>query len=82
MESVEKGAADYESIMAAHFLQYYYSWGIRGDNTPEYAEYLGYLSSKDLYPDFKLMKFEDFLKDTLNGKVKRVYEEKEIGPTE
>lgn len=31
--------------------QYYKSYGIRGDNAPEAAKYLGYLDSKDLYPD-------------------------------
>lgn len=31
--------------------QYYKSYGIRGDNSPEAAKYLGYLDFKDLYPD-------------------------------
>jgi len=33
----------------------------------EYAEYLGYLSGKDLYPDMKFTKFEDYVKDILEG---------------
>ncbi|GLA62065.1 hypothetical protein AtubIFM55763_007281 [Aspergillus tubingensis] len=32
--------------------QYRISWYIRGDNTPEYAEYLGYLDFWKLFPDF------------------------------
>ncbi|KAK2759889.1 hypothetical protein FQN54_002623 [Arachnomyces sp. PD_36] len=72
-KSIIQTDADFGSVMTAHFLQYYYSWGIRGDNTPENAEYLGYNSSKDLYPDFKPAKFSDFVKDLLNGKVNRVY---------
>lgn len=33
--------------------QYRISWCIRGDNTPEYADYLGYLDFWKLFPDFK-----------------------------
>lgn len=74
-ELIEKGGgSDFGSTMIVHYLQYYYSWGIRGDNTHEYAEYLGYLNSKELYPDFKPVKFEDFFKDILSGKARRVYE--------
>ncbi|GKZ36806.1 hypothetical protein AbraIFM66950_008038 [Aspergillus brasiliensis] len=32
--------------------QYRISWCIRGDNTPEYADYLGYLDFGKLFPDF------------------------------
>lgn len=32
--------------------QYRSSWCIRGDNTPGYAEYLGYMDFWDLFPDF------------------------------
>jgi len=54
--------------------QLFYSWGIRGDNTPENAEYLGYLNGKDLYPDFEYVTFEDYVKEVLDGKVKGVYQ--------
>lgn len=55
--------------------QYLISWGIRGDNTPEYAKYLGYVTSKDLYPDFEYKPFEIYLRDeVLAGKAKGVYE--------
>ena len=55
--------------------QYLLSWGIRGDNTPEYAKYLGYVTSKDLYPDMNFVAYEDYLKEVLDGKAKPVYEE-------
>jgi len=54
--------------------EYKLSWGVRGDNTPEYAKYLGYLTSKELYPDLQFRSFEDFLKELLAGKGKAVYE--------
>lgn len=53
--------------------EYQISWGIRGDNTAEYAKYLGYVTSKELYPDFKCTSFEDYLKEVLDGKAKGVY---------
>lgn len=30
-----------ENTQAIATLEYWRSWGIRGDNTPEYAKYLG-----------------------------------------
>ncbi|KAM5371222.1 hypothetical protein ACJZ2D_008142 [Fusarium nematophilum] len=54
-------------------LQYLNSWGIRGDNTPEYARYLGYLNARELYPDLKGREFEDYCKEVLDGGASRVY---------
>ncbi|OAQ97461.1 hypothetical protein LLEC1_03549 [Akanthomyces lecanii] len=53
--------------------QYYLSWGIRGENTPEFARYLGYLDGKKLYPDVKLHTFEGYIHELLIGKGKGVY---------
>ncbi|UPK95957.1 hypothetical protein LCI18_006892 [Fusarium solani-melongenae] len=50
------------------------SWAIRGDNTPEYSKYLGYLDGKELYPDFEYTKFEDYVKAALDGAVDGVYQ--------
>lgn len=47
--------------------QYYYSWGVRGDNTPEAAKYLGYLDVKELYPDVSGRSMRSFLEDILDG---------------
>lgn len=54
--------------------QYQISWGIRGDNTPEYAKYLGYVDSKELYPDFKFRAFEEVMEEVIAGKGHVVYE--------
>lgn len=46
--------------------QYRISWCIRGDNTPQYAEYLGYLDFWKLYPRFpKGRSLEAFYRTTL-----------------
>lgn len=46
--------------------QYRISWCIRGDNTPEYAEYLGYLDFWNLYPEFpRGRSLEDFYRRVL-----------------
>ena len=46
---------------------------VREDNTPENAEYLGYINGNELYPDFKFVKFTDFIDDLIAGKGKRPY---------
>lgn len=51
--------------------EYEYSKCLRGDNSPEYAKYLGYLDARELYPDFKPITFDDFLVDLLAGKVEK-----------
>ena len=56
--------------------QYRISWGIRGDNVPEYAKYLGYLDVKELYPDMKWTPFETFVTELLDGKGVRPYQNK------
>lgn len=55
--------------------QYQISWGIRGDNTPEYAKFLGYLNGKELYLDLKFTNFKDYLGEVLAGRAKPVYDE-------
>lgn len=57
--------------------QYQISWGIRGDNTPEYAKYLGYVTSRELYPEFEHVKFEAFVRELLEGKGQGVYKERQ-----
>jgi hypothetical protein len=57
-----------------HFA-YQKSYDIMGENTPEYARYLGYQISKDLYPDLEGISFEDFLKETLETGLKPMYKE-------
>lgn len=57
-------------------LQYRKSWGLRGDNTPEYARYLGYLIGKELYPDLTGKPFEEFCKEALDGKLEPIFAKK------
>ncbi|KAI1454353.1 NAD(P)-binding protein [Annulohypoxylon moriforme] len=66
-------APDSREFIALARLQYWYTCGIRGDNTPEYAKYLGYLLTKDLYPEFKGVTLEAYAKEVLDGKGEIVY---------
>lgn len=54
--------------------QLFYSWAVRGHNTPECADYLGYLSGKDLYPDFKSTFLREYVAEVLEGKAVGVYQ--------
>lgn len=62
-----------EFITLAQY-QYWYSCGVRGDNTPENARYLGYLLAKDLYPDLKGNSLATYTQEVIDGKGKRAYE--------
>ncbi|KAI5359288.1 Putative NmrA-like domain, NAD(P)-binding domain superfamily [Septoria linicola] len=66
--------ADMAALMVKVPAQYMHSWGVRGDNTPEYAKYLGDLTSKDLYPDLQFTSFESYVDEALAGTAKTVYE--------
>ncbi len=57
------------------FAQYALSWGIRGENTPEYAKYLGYLDGKKLYPDVQFTPYKSYLREVVDGKAQGVYDE-------
>ncbi|KAF7320776.1 NmrA domain-containing protein [Mycena chlorophos] len=54
---------------------YEFSKYIRGDNTPAYAEYLGYLDANELYPDLRPIGFREFLGELVEGKIERAYKE-------
>ncbi|KAJ6605406.1 hypothetical protein DFH09DRAFT_1422533 [Mycena vulgaris] len=47
---------------------YKYSKYVRGDNTPAYAAYLGYLDAWELYPDYQPRTFKAFVAEVLEGK--------------
>lgn len=74
--AVEAGAKDVTDITKLIGAQYRYSWGIRGDNTPEYAKFLGYVTSRELYPDMGFIRFEQFLKELVEDGGHLLYEEK------
>jgi hypothetical protein len=54
--------------------QYAITKYVRADNTPENAEYLGYIDARNLLPHFKYMTFAEFLDDLMAGSVSRPYE--------
>ncbi|KAK1702172.1 hypothetical protein BDP67DRAFT_550565 [Colletotrichum lupini] len=68
--AIEKSAFDNRMKI---FYEYWYSMGVRGDNTLEYAEFLGYVDGTKLYPDFQPITFEAFLKEVLDGKPVAIY---------
>lgn len=72
-EAIAQGSVDMLTMFKVHVLQYNHSFGIRGDNTPENAAYLGYLDGRDLYPDLKGTSMEEFLVKVLSGKAKKPY---------
>ena len=52
---------------------YSYSKFVREDNCPVNAKYLGYLDTRELYPDFKPINFEQFVREVLQGEAKKPY---------
>lgn len=46
---------------------------MRKDNTLENAKYLGYLDSRELYPDMKPVGFSKYIEELLEGKGERPY---------
>ncbi|KAJ5688901.1 hypothetical protein N7462_003293 [Penicillium macrosclerotiorum] len=61
-----------------YLAEYQYSWGIRGDNNPEYAKYLGYHLTTELYPEFKPTDFREYLESVVRGTAKGVYQDRVI----
>lgn len=83
-EQIEDGVAqaqaafsqDPQDPMKRMFLylsEYKHSKYVRKDNTPAYAEYLGYLNARSLYPEFTPLSFRDFFAEVLDGKGRKVY---------
>jgi hypothetical protein len=69
----DEGDRSFSGLTPLVLAQYRLSVWLRGDNLPDRAEYLGYLSGKDLYPDFKYTPFQDYIQEVLNGHGKAVY---------
>jgi len=53
--------------------QYAITKYVRADNTPKNAEYLGYISANELFPDFQYKSFADFVDELIAGGIKRPY---------
>ncbi|KAF7556709.1 hypothetical protein G7Z17_g1236 [Cylindrodendrum hubeiense] len=83
-DAIEAGIAEAESgdpsnpLTYAKIAQFQYlnSRYIRGDNTPEYARYLGYKDAKELYPDLTGNSLESYCQEVLDGTAKGVYDRK------
>ncbi|RSL66384.1 hypothetical protein CEP53_003391 [Fusarium sp. AF-6] len=73
MESKDP-APDSVDFITLTQMQYWNSCCVRGDNTPENAQYLGYLLAKDLYPEFVGTSLETYAREVLDGKGRKVYE--------
>lgn len=59
--------ADVPTLLQLGVAEYQYNRGIRGDNTPEHAAYLGYLDAKALYPDLECTSVSGFVRDLATG---------------
>ena len=70
-KALSEGSTDPMALVTVWSLQYLRFWGIRGDNTPEHARYLGYLIGKDLYPDMEFTTYEGYVNEMLEGKGKK-----------
>ncbi|KAJ3955339.1 hypothetical protein N0V92_008142 [Colletotrichum tropicale] len=70
MDAIEENAFDHRMTI---FHENCYSMGVRGDNTPEYADFPGYIDGTKLYPDFKLINFKSFLEEVPEGKSVSIY---------
>jgi len=71
----ETVSAHPEDLLAHHglyILQYAHMW-LRGDDSPTYAKYLGYLDARELYPDIPALPLGDYFKAILEGKGERPY---------
>ncbi|KGO57818.1 Glutathione S-transferase, N-terminal [Penicillium expansum] len=58
--------------MFLYLAQYRFSKYVRKDNEPAYADYLGYLNARSLYPEFTPTSFREFFAEALAGKVSKV----------
>lgn len=66
-EAIAANPADQAQMVTTAVTEYKVSYGIRGDNVPERAAYLGYLNVRELYPDLKTNSFEEFVKALVEG---------------
>ncbi|KAL3439818.1 NAD(P)-binding protein [Aspergillus insuetus] len=65
---VQKNSSDVVALGQLCLRDVFLASNVNGYNTPEYAEYLGYLSGKELYPDFEYLTYEDYVQEVLEGK--------------
>ncbi|KAI1455917.1 NAD(P)-binding protein [Annulohypoxylon moriforme] len=68
--ALERDPTDQSTKFSLLLNEYVNSWGLRGDNTPESAKYLGYLDFQELYPDVKGKTLRTIIQEVLDGKRK------------
>jgi hypothetical protein len=71
--TLAKDPSNFPAMLKFGITEYKYSLGIRGDDTPEHAKYLGYLNARELYPDVDVIPLKTFIEEMLEGKIKAVY---------
>jgi hypothetical protein len=83
LEMCRKAYEAYPEQRANRFLlaaaQYAITKYVRRDNTPENARYLGYVDANELYPDFRYVRYDEFVDDLVAGKIKRPYPGVNVG---
>lgn len=72
---LEENPQDFVARAEKLGAQYSLSWGIRGENTPEFARYLGYLDGKELYPSVEFTSYESYVQEVVRGEAQGVYDE-------
>lgn len=76
---MERAEADTPSPHSFNYFevvkyQYFDPFGIRGDNNPEYARYLGYLDATEPYPDMEVTTPMAYCERLLSGKATTIYQ--------
>jgi hypothetical protein len=66
--SVARDPTDVKITLDLAMSEYRHSCYVRGDNTPNHAEYLGYLDANTLYPDLNCKSLVDYIHELANGK--------------
>ncbi|KAH8842887.1 hypothetical protein MCOR27_000095 [Pyricularia oryzae] len=63
-----KDATNFMALVGRSVSEYQYSLAVRGDTTPEVADYLGYLDVYKLYPDLEPATLQTYYRRALDGK--------------
>ncbi|KAL2784011.1 hypothetical protein BJX66DRAFT_97504 [Aspergillus keveii] len=73
--NLEANPSDTMARVAVWTAEYDVSKYVQRDNTPENARYLGYLDTKELYPDFRPITFTAFIDELLADKARKLYQD-------
>jgi hypothetical protein len=73
--NLKANPSDTMARVAVWTAEYDVSKYVQRDNTPENARYLGYLDTKELYPDFRPITFTAFIDELLADKARKLYQD-------